>query len=253
MKNGSNPLVCFFDSGIGGLSLLCECVRRLPQVDFTYFADNFCVPYGNLCRKELIDKVDGIFGQINALAPAAAVVACNTVTAECIDFLRGKYRFEIIGIQPALKPALNAQGKNLVLATVATAKSEAMKTLLDNFGGGRTEVVACGELASAIENNIDNLTAEKITGFLPRKKADNVILGCTHYIFAKEIIKKFYNCRIFDGTEGTAERLCEKLGIFDHFAARRQKITFVGGDTVKNRAVFNGILTSRGLRSQNCD
>ena len=90
MEKVLNPTVCFFDSGIGGLCLLYECVRKLPDVDFVYFADNENVPYGSLDKNTLIAKVDEIFLRIQNLNPSAAVVACNTVTANCIDYLRNK-------------------------------------------------------------------------------------------------------------------------------------------------------------------
>lgn len=248
MKKDNNPLVCFFDSGIGGIGVLSECVRRLPKVDFTYFADNYCVPYGNMSRDELLNKVDKIFGQIDKLKPSAAVVACNTVTAQCIDLLRKKYNFEIIGMQPAVKPAFEAGGSTLVLATNATAGSSSLKELLKKYGG-RAEVFACAGLAAYIEEHIENIPEAELLSLLPEVKADNVVLGCTHYIFVKDVISRYYNCRIFDGVNGTAERLCEKLGISDHQAERGQKITFVGGDIRKNRSVFNAVLKSLSFKS----
>ena len=99
MKKNINPLVCVFDSGIGGLGVLYECVRRLPRVDFAYFADNYNMPYGRFGREELIKISNEKFTQIASYNPAAAVVACNTVTAQCIGFLRENFPFEIIGIQ----------------------------------------------------------------------------------------------------------------------------------------------------------
>ena len=240
-----NPSVCFFDSGIGGLNLLYECVRRLPRVDFTYFADNFHVPYGNYSHDELIRLTDAVFSEINLLKPSAAVVACNTVTAQCIDFLRKKYQFNIIGIQPAVKPASAVGGKCLLLATQATAKSVAVKSLVDKYGNGVTEIVACPDLAGYIEENIYNLSPEGVKKLLPDIKADSVVLGCTHYVFAKDIIKDYYKCPVFDGIEGTAVHLCEKLGISDHSAKRAQKIGFRGGDAPKNRKIFNNLIRMR--------
>ena len=237
-----NPSVCFFDSGIGGLSLLYECVRRLPRVDFTYFADNFNVPYGNYSHEELIKCTDEVFSEINLLKPSAAVVACNTVTAQCIDFLRKKYSFNIIGIQPAVKPAAAVGGKCLLLSTPSTAESQAVKSLVEEYGKGITQIAPCPDLAAYIEENIDNLTPEGVQKLLPDIKADSVVLGCTHYVFVKDIIKDYYNCPVFDGIEGTAAHLCEKLGIFDHKAFRAQKIAFRGGNVPKNRHVFNGLL-----------
>ena len=249
MERNNNATVCFFDSGIGGLSLLYECVRILPRVDFKYFADNFRVPYGNLTHGELINTVDRIFSEIEKLNPDAAVVACNTVTAQCIDYLRNKYKFEIIGIQPAVKPAA-ASGSCLVLATPSTADSTSVHRLVEEYGEKRTQVVACPDLAAYIEQNIENLQREGVESFLPAAKADSVVLGCTHYIFAKDIIQNYYNCPVFDGIAGTAARLREKLGIFDHSAPRAQNIGFMGGDTAKNKRIFRLLLTSKEGLSQ---
>ncbi len=251
MDKNINRSVCFFDSGIGGLSLLYECVRRLPCVDFTYFADNFRVPYGALTREELISIADEKFTKISKLKPIAAVLACNTLTAQCIDYLRRKYPFEIIGIQPAIKPAAVCKGKCVVLATPSTAGSKSLKLLVEKYGLGNTEVVACPDLAYYIENNISELSFDKVKRFLPEKKAGSVVLGCTHYVFVKEMIKDFYNCPVFDGIDGTAAHLCEKIGIFDHQCERIQKISFLSGDTAKNRLVFNTLLMKGGVNSQN--
>ena len=242
VSNVQNPSVCVFDSGIGGISLLIECVRRLPRVDFTYFADNFRVPYGNLPQDELINRVDEIFSEIAKTNPAAAVVACNTVTAQCIDFLRSKYGFPILGIQPAVKPAVKSGGRCLVLATPSTVKSESFKRLLERFGGSNTQVYACDKLASYIEQNLLNLSADGVESLLPKYKADTVVLGCTHYVLAEKIIQSYYDCPVFDGISGTADHLKEVLGIYDHSGQRAQKIAFSGGDTYKNRKVFNYVL-----------
>lgn len=248
MEKNINKSVCFFDSGIGGLTLLYECVRKLPNVDFTYFADNYRVPYGALTHEELLKTVDEKFSEISKLKPAAAVIACNTVTAHCVEYLRNNYPFEIIGIQPAIKPAAAMGGKCLVLATPSTAESESLKSLVEKFGGGRTAVVPCPDLAYYIEQNIEKLSAEGVKSLLPDIKADSVVLGCTHYVFAKDIIKNHYNCPVFDGIEGTARNLAQKIGRNDHFDKRAQKITFFGGEVVKNRVVFSRLMMHGGLK-----
>ncbi|MDE7454138.1 MAG: glutamate racemase [Clostridia bacterium] len=249
VSNVQNPSVCVFDSGIGGISLLFECVRKLPRVDFTYFADNFRVPYGDLSREELVERVDEVFEEIAKSNPSAAVVACNTVTAQCIDFLRNKYDFPILGIQPAVKPAAESGGRCLVLATPATVKSESFKKLLQRYGGRNTRIIACDKLAYQIEQNIFNLSESGIEALLPKFNADTVVLGCTHYVLAKKIIQKFYNCPVFDGISGTADHLKEILGIFDHEGKRAQKIAFSGGDSYKNRKVFNCVLRQEEVLS----
>lgn len=248
MEKVLNPTVCFFDSGIGGLWLLYECVKKLPDVDFTYFSDNAHVPYGSLPQDKLIEFTDSVFSQISKLNPKAAVIACNTVTARCIDYIRNKYPFEVIGIQPAVKPATKSGGKCLVLATPSTAASVPLKELIDKFGKGRVVTAACPDLAQYIENNIGNIDGEYIKSLLPKIDCDSVVLGCTHYIYIKEIVKFFYNCPVFDGIEGTADNLVRKLGKNDHRAKRAQKITFEGDFVVKNRDIFKKLVAEFGLK-----
>lgn len=246
MEKVLNPTVCFFDSGIGGICLLYECVRKLPDVDFTYFSDNAHVPYGSLPQERLIELTDSVFTEIAKLNPKAAVVACNTVTARCIDYLRSTYPFEIIGIQPAVKPAAGV-GKCLVLATPSTADSESLQNLIGKYGLDRTEAVACYDLAQYIENNIGNMDEEYIKSILPKIRCDSVVLGCTHYIYIKDIVKNYYNCSVFDGIEGTADHLVEKLGKSDHQVPRGQKISFKGGYVDKNRNIFRSLIVRNGL------
>ena len=235
-----NSRVAFFDSGIGGLNLLAECVRRLPNVSFTYFADNFNMPYGALGSDELFDKADKVFEKIAKLEPLAAVIACNTVTAVCAKRLREKYSFPIIGIEPAVKPAAQNGGNCLVLATPATAESEAISKLIRTYGNGTTKVVACPNLAAYIEQNIFDIDEEEVVKMLPTFSPDSVVLGCTHYTYVKDVIKRFYNCEIYDGIYGTAQRLCSVL---TQKCAKnelcRPEINFCGGDESKNRAVFS--------------
>ena len=248
MEKVLNPTVCFFDSGIGGLWLLYECVKKLPDVDFTYFSDNAHVPYGSLSQDRLIELTDTVFSQISKLNPTATVVACNTVTANCIDYLRNKYPFEIIGIQPAVKPAVKAGGRCLVLATPSTADSKPLHGLIEKYGNGMVETEACPDLAQYIENNIENIDEEHVKSILPNIECNSVVLGCTHYIYIKEIVKAYYNCPVFDGIEGTANNLVAKLGKNDHRAQRAQKITFEGTFVVKNRNIFRGLISKLGLK-----
>ena len=234
------PRIAFFDSGIGGLNLLAECARRLPNVSFTYFADNFNVPYGRLSPDELYDKADKVFEKIAALNPQAAVIACNTVTAVCAKRLREKYSFPIVGIEPAVKPAAKKGGNCLVLATPATAESKAILSLIEKYGRGITRVVACPNLAAYIERNIFNIDGEEVIKMLPEYSPDSVVLGCTHYTYVKDIIKRFYSCDIYDGIYGTADLVYKTLSQNTVQTAQiRPEIKFCGGDESKNREVFS--------------
>ena len=249
MEKVSNPTVCFFDSGIGGLWLLFECVKKLPKVDFIYFSDNRNVPYGSLEQDELIELTDSFFSKISEFNPSAAVVACNTVTARCINYLRTKYSFEIVGIQPAVKPAMAVGNRCLVLATPSTAESESLHDLVNKYGKGKVKIIACQDLAKYIENNYANIDEEYVKSRLPRVECDSVVLGCTHYIYINEIVKSFYNCQVFDGIEGTANNLVRKLGINDHLEPRAQKIAFKGENADKNRDIFRAMISKWGVKT----
>ena len=235
--------VCVFDSGIGGLNLLAACVGVCPDRSFVYFADNFNVPYGNLAPERIKELAFSAFEKIAALNPAAAVVACNTVTSVCITDLRAKYSFPIIGIQPAVKQAVAEKGECLVLATPATVGSASFRALCAR-SGGNIAVHACPGLAEYIEEHVSDYPFIDVSPFLPPERPSAVVLGCTHYIFSADSIKKTYCCPIFDGILGTADHLGKILGNCHKNSFINQKIQFIGGDTAKNKAIFD-LLTRR--------
>ena len=241
LRKENRPLVCVFDSGIGGLNLLYECVKSIPQADLAYFADNYHVPYGNMDDEQLLARTEKIFDKIARLNPAAAVVACNTVTAKCIAELRARYTFNIIGIQPAVKPAA-AQGECIVLATAATANSASVRALVEKYGRGRTRVFSCPQLAAYVEQNIFSLSESEIISMLPQVEAREVVLGCTHYSFIKKTIAAYYNCRIWDGVVGTVNHLNDCLGKLNHFQTTFNQIAFLGGNISKNRQILSIML-----------
>ena len=237
LSKGGRPLVCVFDSGIGGLNLLSACVRRLPQADYCYFADNYFVPYGNMAEGEVKKRVFGFFSRISALRPDAAVVACNTVTAECISALRAAYDFPILGMEPAVKQAYELGGRYLVLATKATCRSASFARLISLYGKD-AKVVPLEHLAGDIEREIFSPSLSRLAEGLPKGNYRSVVLGCTHYVFIKNAIKARYGVPVFDGMAGTADHLAATLGIFDHFLTTAGKIDFFCGNFAKNRAIF---------------
>ncbi|MDE7075702.1 MAG: aspartate/glutamate racemase family protein, partial [Clostridia bacterium] len=152
-REGCNPGPVFvFDSGIGGLNLLYECVVRVPDARYYFISDNKNVPYGNKSAEEIYRLTRSALDGIEKYNPAALVVACNTVTAQCIGKLRSDYSFPVIGIQPAVKPAALHGGSCLVLATEATVHSNSFSSLVERYGNGGFTVVGCRELAEYIED-----------------------------------------------------------------------------------------------------
>lgn len=239
----SKPAVCFFDSGIGGLPFLYASVQKISGYDFLYFADNHNVPYGKFTHEELVESAKNMFCKIAQYNPRAVVIACNTITAHCASILREKYKFPIVGVQPAVKPAAKSSENCIVLSTVATAKSENIKRLVSQYGRGITNIIACPDLAEYIERNIFNLDAGRIRSLLPKIKADAVVLGCTHYIYVKKTIEEFYSCPTFDGVSGTVNRLCSVLDFKSgKNTPQSGQICFICGDEIKNKTVFERVI-----------
>ena len=202
--------VLFFDSGIGGLTVLAECKQRFPNATFYYYGDNARAPYGNLPSKKIQRYVLEIFENLEHLQPSAAVIACNTVTALCIDTLRSKYAFPIIGVEPAVFSAAKGGGEIYVLATKATCESARFHSLCERtvkkYPSASLRPFACERLAGAIEKHLTDVDFD-FSPLFPKGKPDSVVLGCTHYVFIKEQIQSFYGTPTYDGNAGIAKRL----------------------------------------------
>lgn len=240
----------FFDSGIGGLNLMYQCVKRAPWLKYYYVSDNYNVPYGNRSADEIYSLVLNALDGIERLRPAALVIACNTVTAQCIGELRKRYGFPVIGIQPAIKQAAETGGRCLVLATSSTVKSNAFRNLSSHFPNIDIRVHECKTLAAFVEENVFNLPESLPSWLLPEESADSVVLGCTHYVYVKRQIEAKYNCPVYDGISGTADHFAKIVGMsdhghtflgkFDHFFSKGRKIVFLGGNIDKNNTIFCG-------------
>ena len=134
-------------------------------------------------------------------------------SADCIGFLRERFSFPILGVEPAVKPAAKRGGTVLVLSTAATASSARFQALLDRWSGAaRLIPYSPTSLAGEIEKNISDLSRLDLSVLLPKVQCDAVVLGCTHYIFVKKRIEDFYGCRAYDGNAGTAARLAATVG-----------------------------------------
>ena len=234
--------IVFFDSGVGGLTLLRECARRMPGENFVYFGDNGNAPYGNRPKSEIRAFAFRAFDMFARMPVRAAVIACNTVTALCADDLRAAYHFPVVGVEPAVRPAAERGGKVLLLATRATLESGRVRRLIGACAGNAEIIPFCpARLAGEIEKNIFDLSAVRLEEHLPRGRFDAVVLGCTHYIFLRERIAGFYKCSIFDGNAGTADHLTKILNICSqNWADFEQKSPVFCGKFKKfNENVYN--------------
>ncbi len=220
--------IAFFDSGIGGLTVMATCQNYFKNEIFYYYGDNRHAPYGNLSLYKIKKYVRNAFKKFKRLKVKAVVIACNTVTAACIEDLRKKYSFPIIGAEPSVLKAAKAycnenmskdvlkrnnsvQNKPIyVLTTRTTHESERFHALCQKtrkrYPTCDLRLCACDKLAGLIEKNILNEQFD-YTSFLPKGEAGAVVLGCTHYIYIKKKIEDFYHCSCFDGNDGIAKRL----------------------------------------------
>ena len=212
-----------FDSGLGGISVLGELVKELPYEDFLYFGDSANAPYGSRNTEEIraltIRNAEMLFDRgIKAL-----VIACNTATSAAIEDLRKMYPEKIlIGIEPALKPAvrLYPNDKILVMATDATLREQKFAALLEKYNG-TCEICKCPcpELVAFVERGELDSPAlyevlQKELGPYLDPLPDAAVLGCTHFPFLKAAISKVVGsqCILLDGASGTARETGRRLG-----------------------------------------
>ena len=214
-----------FDSGVGGLSVLRALRAELPQVHFVYLADNAHAPYGERPAAVVIARAQRITEQLRAEhAIGALVVACNTATALAIDDLRATHPdLPFIGVEPALKPAagLTRNGHIDMLATRATVQSARFAQLLGAVKTAANRPLhvrcqPCDGLADAIERDDAQAVLERAKHHWEqlrqqnpdRPPIDTLVLGCTHYPFARDILQALCGpgVRLVDTGEAVARR-----------------------------------------------
>lgn len=209
--------VGFFDSGLGGISVLRAARKLLPNEDYIYFGDSANAPYGTKSPGEIIALSNAVVNRLLTLGAKAIVVACNTATGEAVDTLRRRWPdIPFIGVEPAIKPAVEAfPGRHiLVLATPQCLQSRRVKALLDRFAGDAEPIpVACGGLMEFVERGeFDGSELDRFLSGLLAPYREPVpaaaVLGCTHYPFLTEALQKqLPDSLLIDGNAGIAARL----------------------------------------------
>ena len=219
--SSKNDYIAVFDSGVGGISVLRELVRLMPQERYLYFGDSANAPYGTRPTAEVRALTLAAAERLMARGCKALVVACNTATAAAIIDLRAKYPDKIIiGIEPALKVAADhfPGGEVGVMATPVTLREEKFDVLLHRFTDACTvhKIPAPGlvelvEQGMAVSEESEALLRPLLAPY--RDRLDAVVLGCTHYPFAAPVIGKLLggHTALLDGGPGTARQTRRRL------------------------------------------
>ena len=225
-------LVGVFDSGIGGLSILQALRDELPQSRFIYIADSGHAPYGERSDAYVTSRSRAILAELLSRQVQALVIACNTATAVAIEQLRRDFPdLPIIGVEPALKPALAlSQTRRIgVMATRSTLASAKFQTLLASLAGQAEFVVqACDGLADAIERSAGNDDTSDIKAMCAKYtqamgsfgtdsgQIDTLVLGCTHYPFATEQLRELLGTQVQLVSNGPAVARQTRVRMLEH-------------------------------------
>lgn len=213
--------IAFFDSGLGGLTVLHEALKQMPNEQYIYFADSDNTPYGTqstaAIKALVFDAVEFLIQHdIKAL-----VLACNTATSVVIKDLRQKYSLPIIGMEPAIKPALEllSNKKTLICATKKTLAENKLRLLIENLNAtNKVERLSLQKLVSFAEKF--EFEGNPVRHYLNQSfskinwtEFDSIVLGCTHFIYFKEIIRQLIppHIHILDGNKGTIKHLQDMI------------------------------------------
>lgn len=215
--------VAFFDSGIGGLSVLHHAMRILPAEEFIFFADEDNVPYGTKPREEVLRLVESAFEFLVAQEVGAIVVACNTATSAAVRAMRARYSLPIVGMEPAIKRALDLYPglKFLVAATAVTITGEKIHALIERLHAREwAELKALPRLVEFAERmEFESVAVEEYlrAEFAAYDFAEfsSLVLGCTHFNYFKDTMRKILppHVRFLDGNAGTLNYLMKLTGL----------------------------------------
>ena len=214
------PLL-FFDSGVGGLSVLAPTRALLPNAPIIYAADNAAFPYGTRSEAEIAARVPALLGRlVERFRPRLAVIACNTASTIALDHVRAALDIPVVGTVPAIKLAAELSRSRAigVLGTEATVRQPYVDDLAARFAAdcavirhGSPELVALAEVKLAGEPVPGDRLRAAIAPMFAKpfgKEIDVIVLACTHFpLLAEEIAAAFPRVKLVDGGEGIARRI----------------------------------------------
>ncbi len=187
------------DSGVGGLSVLLEIRKLLPDIAIDYIGDSAWCPYGNKSPQQIQQRVFTLAEHLIGQGATIIVLACNSATIQAIEAARKKFNIPFVGMEPAVKPAANATKSNIIgiLATEASIAGEKFHHLLNTHApASKVKVITqpCPKFVELVESGtLTGTTVEEAireyTQPMLDAGADTLVLGCTHYPFLRPAIR----------------------------------------------------------------
>jgi glutamate racemase len=216
-----NAPLLFFDSGVGGLSVLAPTRVLLPSAPFVYVADNAGFPYGKRSEAEIASRVPALLGRlVERFHPRLAVIACNTASTIALDYARAALELPVVGTVPAIKPAAEMSKSRAigVLGTEATVRQPYVDDLAARFAAdctivrhGSPELVELAEAKLAGETvtvEAVRAAAQPMFDAPGGDRIDTVVLACTHFpLLEEELRAAFPQVAYVHGGEGIARRI----------------------------------------------
>ena len=233
-----------FDSGIGGVTVLKEIVKILPNEDYIYYSDSKNNPYGDKKDEEIIKLCINIVNFFIERNCKAIVIACNTASAKAAQYLRSKYsQIPIIAIEPAYKMVYDYsyEDATLIMATRGTIESEKFNLLFKKYDNHKTYLLPCIGLADLIENGNEDEIKKYLKNNLEiyKGRVKNVVLGCTHYpLIQNEIKEVLGDAKFFNGAPNLAihlKNILNEKDLLDNNGGMIEFIDSQGLDSKKKR------------------
>ncbi|WP_281164606.1 glutamate racemase [Liquorilactobacillus sicerae] len=237
MDTVNNRPVGVFDSGVGGISVLRELYRLLPQENYIFYGDSANAPYGTRPTAEVRQLSLAVTEKLLSRQIKALVIACNTATSAAIQRIRQQYpKLPVVGLEPAVKPAVEQFSKTsiAVMATELTLREVKLQKLLERYQDQAKLIkVPAPALVEYVEKGELNTPEVRtyLTGLLaPLGKLSSIVLGCTHFPFIKPALKQVVGTepKIIDGGPGAArelQRVLAKANLLNSSAVQG-KVTF---------------------------
>lgn len=234
-----NGAIGVFDSGFGGLTVVSEIFKQLPDEEIVYFGDTAHLPYGTKSRDTITRFSLRIMDFLKKQGVKVIVVACNSASSHAIDALRGRAVIPVVDvINPGARAALRlTKNKKVgIIGTTATIRSKSYEKAISKLDSEiKIFTKSCPLFAPLVEEGwIDKqvtlLIAKEYLGPLKDEKVDTLVLGCTHYPLLKKIITRVMgvNVKLVDSAEETAVEVRRVLN-------EKNLLRKGGGETVKHK------------------